>query len=171
MKSQLYAYLGRRMLGTAFVGCRGWWAMHAIRGKTTTCMHSGSLVWPPNSPVKLGKECLILPDTAFISYRVQLGLYTVSILGNTSYTLIRLGKHAFRILCTILGNTSYTLTYSRVTEGKKCEAQNSNFCVNFCRHRVLTTRETTTYHCFYIHSRAWMSLFRVLVSIRCVRGP
>ena len=63
--------------------------------------------------VKLGKECLILPDTAVISYRVQLGLYTVSYLGNTSYTLIRLGKLAFPILYTILGNTySYTLTYS-----------------------------------------------------------
>jgi len=102
MKSQLYTYLGRRMLGTAFVGCRGWWAMHAIRGKSTTCMHSGSLVWAPNSPVNLGKECLILPDTAFISYRVQLGLYTVSILGNTNYTLIRLWNHAFRILCRII---------------------------------------------------------------------
>jgi len=24
------------------------------------------------------------------------------------------------------------LQYSRVAEGKNCEAQNSNFCVNFC---------------------------------------
>ena len=34
------------------------------------------------------------------------------------------------------------LQYSRVAEGKNCEAQNSNFCVNFCRHRVLTTTPT-----------------------------
>ena len=35
---------------------------------------------------------------------------------------------------------------------------------------VITTRETTTYHFYYIHSRVWMSSLRVLVSIRCVRG-
>jgi len=39
-------------------------------------------------------------DTPFISYRVQRGLYTI--LGKTSYSLIRLAKHAFAILYTIL---------------------------------------------------------------------
>ena len=48
-----------------------------------------------------------MPHAAFISYRsrVQRGLYTI--LGKTSYTLIRLEKHTFTILDTILGKTSY----------------------------------------------------------------
>ena len=43
--------------------------------------------------VQQGMYALVVKelDTAFISYRVQRGLYTI--LGKNSYTLIRLGKH------------------------------------------------------------------------------
>ena len=47
-------------------------------------------------------------NPAFIDYGVQQGLYTI--LGKSSYTLIRFTKHAFVILCTIPGKTGYTLT-------------------------------------------------------------
>ena len=57
--------------------------------------------------VQLAKGCLILFDTAFKGYRVQRGLYTI--LGKTSYTLIRLTNHPFLILYTIQ-KTSYTVT-------------------------------------------------------------
>jgi len=43
-------------------------------------------------------------DHAFISYRVEQGLYII--LGESSYTLIRLTKHAFAILYTILSKNS-----------------------------------------------------------------
>ena len=50
-------------------------------------MHFGSLVWTPN-PTSNQQKVL---DPAFFGYRVQRSLYTI--LGKTSYTLIRLMKH------------------------------------------------------------------------------
>ena len=49
--------------------------------------------------VKLAKGCLTLPS--------QRGLYTI--LGKTSYTLVRLTKHTFVILYTILGKPAIHL--------------------------------------------------------------
>ena len=63
------------------------------------------------------------------------------------------------------------LQYSWVAAGINCEAQNSNFCINFCIHcAIIITRETITYRRFCINSRARMSSFWVLVNMRWVRG-
>ena len=42
---------------------------------------------------------------------------------------------------------------------KNCVVQSSNFCVNFGDYDAVPPRETTTYHWYLNHYRAWMSSF------------
>ena len=57
--------------------------------------------------------------------------------------------------------------YAREAADKNCVVQTSNFCVNFGDYDAVPTRETTTYHRYVNHSRAWMSSFPFLFDRSC----
>ena len=103
MKSQLYTYLGSEgglVLPLSVAEFNGLWMQFEEKQLCTL------VAWYGLQTLCQTSERMLNP--AFIDYRVQQGLYTI--LGKSSYTVIRFTKHAFVILCTIPGKNSYTLS-------------------------------------------------------------
>ena len=114
MKSQLYTYLGSEgdlVLPLSVAEFNGLWMQFEEKQLRTF------VAWYGLQTLCQTSERTLNP--AFIDYRVQRGLYTI--LGKSSYTVIRFTKHAFAILCTIPGKNSYTLS--------ACENRPSRFYI------------------------------------------